>query len=135
MPAEIRLYLSFALIKLIGYTLFCVGLARYYQKPVLTGVAAGAARTLIGIGTGALLFYGVFYGSPSAGIAGMSERMKLAILAPVRLAEWWAVFWLFFGRPFQRRIFLPILGAVVWSFLLDILGIFLLSGLIRGIIC
>jgi hypothetical protein len=132
MTAEIRLYLSFALIKLIGYTLFCVFLARYYQKPFLRGVAAGSVRTLIGMATGALLFYGIFY---PGHFAALTPAVRVSLLAPVRLVEWWVVFWLFFGRPFQRSVVLPILGAIVWSFVLDILGLFLLSGLIRGIIC
>ncbi len=131
MSGEIKLYLLFAAIKLAGYVLACVLLARYYRKSYVTGVVAGIVRTLIGIGVGALVFYGASHGR---GLSGpMNAAGMLATLAGVRVLEWGAVFWMFFKLNRGALFMIPI--AIIWSFALDFLGIFLFSGLIRGIIC
>lgn len=129
MSVETKLYFYFALIKLAGYVLACVLLARYYKKSSWNGGLAGFVRTLIGMGTGILFFYGPHF------LIGLSGPVLSSLLIPVRAAEWGLVFWLFFGRPFVRKPFPMILPAIVWSFVLDALGAFLLSGLIRAIIC
>jgi hypothetical protein len=131
MSAEIKLYLLFAAVKLAGYVLACVLLARYYRKPFSTGVVAGIVRTLIGMGIGALVFYGVTKGW---GIGAVTNSSALAaLLTGVRVLEWGTVFWMFFRLDRKAFLMLPI--AIVWSFLLDLAGLFLFSGLIRGIIC
>jgi hypothetical protein len=58
MPVDAKLYLYFALIKLCGYVLVCVLLARYYNKGPVRGLLAGIVRTLVGVGVGSLFFYG-----------------------------------------------------------------------------
>src|SRR5258707_3900543 len=134
MSGEIKLYFFFAAIKLTGYVLACVLLARYYRKSYSTGILAGIARTLIGMGVGALVFY---IAAHAQGISGTSTApigpIMLALLIGVRVLAWAAVFWMFFKLDRSALFMMPI--AIVWSFVLDIVGIFLLSGLIRGIIC
>lgn len=126
-----RIYLWFAGVKLVGYVLGCIGLALYYKRSYRTGALAGVVRTVIGMAVGGILFV-------SAGTLlkhGIGSVPAVATLAVTRVLEWGAVFWLFFGRPFERPIFPMILLAIAWSFALDVLGFFLTSGLIRGVIC
>ena len=131
MSGEIKLYLLFTAVKLAGYALACVLLARYYHKSYSTGVLAGIVRTLIGMGIGVLVFYGVTKGWGTGAVTNSPALASL--LAAVRVLEWTAVFWLFFRLDRKAFLMLPI--AIVWSFLLDLAGLFLFSGLIRGIIC
>jgi hypothetical protein len=131
MSGEIKLYFLFAAIKLTGYVLACVLLARYYRKPYATGILAGIVRTLIGMGVGALVFYGAAHGW--GGGAATNSTTLAALLAAVRVLEWGTVFWMFFRLDRSAFFMLPI--AIVWSFMLDLLGLFSFSGLIRGIIC
>jgi len=131
MSGEIKLYFLFAAIKLTGYMLACVLLARYYRKSYSTGVLAGIVRTLIGIGVGALVFY---IAAHTQGLGGRTTGpIMLASLVGVRVLEWGAVFWMFFKLNRVALLMVPI--GIIWSFALDFLGIFLFSGLIRGIIC
>ena len=58
MSGDAKLYLYFLLIKLSGYVLACIVLARYYNKGSVKGALAGIVRTLIGVGVGSLFFYG-----------------------------------------------------------------------------
>jgi hypothetical protein len=131
MSGEIKLYLLFGAVKLAGYVLACVLLARYYRKPFSTGVVAGIVRTLIGMGIGALVFYGVTKGWGTGAVT--NSPVLASLLAGVRVLEWTAVFWWFFRL--DRKAFFMVPIAIVWSFALDLLGLFLFSGLIRSIIC
>ena len=134
MSGETKLYFVFAAIKLAGYVLACVLLARYYRKSYSTGILAGVVRTLIGMGVGALVFYGAAHTQGlGARTSGATGPVMLAMLAGIRVLEWGAVFWIFFKLNRSALLMVPI--AIVWSFVLDLLGIFLFSGLIRGIIC
>src|SRR5258708_21318147 len=55
MHGDVKLYAYFALVKLAGYLVACILLARCYQRSTSTGTLAGIVRTFVGMGTGALL--------------------------------------------------------------------------------
>src|ERR1043166_7000054 len=120
MPVDAKLYLYFALIKLCGYVLVCVLLARHYNKGALRGLLAGIVRTLVGVGVGSLFFYGPAF------LRGFSGPALYALLVPVRVLEWGVIFWLFLGRPFTRPVVPMMTAAVLCSFVLDAIGAFLL---------
>jgi hypothetical protein len=43
---------------------------------------------------------------------------------PVRVAEWTFLIWLFFDRSLQRsRLWKYVLLGIVWSYLLDVIGV------------
>ncbi|HLY97709.1 MAG TPA: hypothetical protein VKT33_01455 [Candidatus Angelobacter sp.] len=118
MSSDARMYIYFALVKLAGYLLACIFLARYYEKSSATGIRAGVARTLIGLGMGALLY------AATADLrdSGMGGPAFLLILVPLRIAEWGSVFWFFFGRPFKKPVVPMLIVAICWSFVLDVIG-------------
>lgn len=123
MHGDMKLYAYFALVKLAGYIVACILLARYYQKSASTGILAGIVRTLVGMGTGALFVYL----TRTIGIdidlsSGARALLAIVLLVLFRFGEWGAVMWLFFGRPFRRPIFPMIVVAICWSFVLDIAG-------------
>jgi hypothetical protein len=118
MSSDVRMYIYFALVKLAGYLLACIFFARHYEKSSAMGIRAGAARTLIGLGTGALL-YAATIGLRDSGMGGPAF---LLILVPLRIAEWGAVFWFFFGRPFRQPVIPMLMLAICWSFVLDVIG-------------
>jgi hypothetical protein len=126
---DVRLYIYFVLIKLLGYLLVCFLLARYYKKSNATGALAGIVRTLIGMGVGSLFFYGPGF------LRGLGGPMLYALLVPVRVVEWGVIFWLFYGRPFTRPVAPAMFAAIAASFVLDLIGALLLAGMFRGIIC
>lgn len=119
MSSDTQLYIYFAAVKLAGYLLACVLLARYYRKSPAIGVWAGLSRTLIGLGTGALLYAM----TTSLRDSGLGGPVFLLILIPLRIGEWGAVFWFFFGRPFQRPVVPMLVLAICWSFALDVAGV------------
>lgn len=129
MSGDAKLYLYFVLIKLSGYVLACVLLARYYNKAPVRGLLAGIVRTVVGVGVGSLFFYGPAF------LRGSSGPALYALLVPVRVLEWGAIFWLFLGRPFTRPVIPMMAAAVLCSFVLDAIGAFLLAGMLRAIIC
>ena len=118
MSSDTKLYIYFALVKFVGYVLAGLFLARHYDKSSATGVWAGITRTLIGLGTGALLYSA----TTNLRESGMGGPNFLLLLIPLRIAEWGAVFWLFFGRPFKRPVASMLIMAICWSFALDVIG-------------
>src|SRR3954462_8327470 len=129
MSGDATLYLYFLLIKLSGYVLACIVLARYYNKGSVKGALAGIVRTLIGVGVGSLFFYGPAF------LRGFSGPALYALLLPIRVLEWGVIFWLFLGKPFTRPVIPMMAAAVLCSFVLDGIGAFLLAGMFRAIIC
>jgi hypothetical protein len=121
MHGDMKLYAYFALVKLAGYIVACILLARYYQRSTSTGALAGVVRTLIGMGTGALFVYLTRTIEPDFS-SGARALLAIALLVLFRFGEWGAVIWLFFGRPLKRPLFPMILVAICWSFVLDIAG-------------
>ena len=123
MHGDMKLYVYFALVKLVGYIVACILLARYYQKSTATGTLAGIVRTLIGMGTGVLFVYL----TRTIGIdidlsSGARALLAIVLLVLFRVGEWGAVMWLFFGRPFARPVLPMMIAAICWSFVLDAAG-------------
>lgn len=112
-------------IKFAGYTAAAYALGKIYPGS-RTGVAkAGAVRTAIGVGAG--LIYGGLW------LAGLgnhvnenySQYIYLAGLFPIRILEWSLLLHLFFDRGLtdRKKVARVTLGATVWSYCLDAIGV------------
>jgi len=124
MHGDVKLYAYFALVKLAGYLVACILLARYYQRSTSTGTLAGIVRTFVGMGTGALFVY-LTRTIDLDFSNGARALLAIILLVLFRFGEWGAVMWLFFGRPFKRPLFPMLILAICWSFVLDIAGFIL----------
>jgi len=127
-------YTVFCAVKFAGYSLAAHFLARRYERPQHSSVKVGAVRTLIGMVVGAL-----YFGAQLA-IARSPPRQRSRVhgrLAPVRVAEWWFLIWLFYDRPLEhkRRGWWCVALGVVWSFLLDVPAIYGLLSVTRFYVC
>ncbi len=117
----------------LGYAIFCgIKLAGYmaafrvidsiYEAKPRRFLLAGVSRTLLGMGTGALLYL----------FMQESPVHPWLMLLPVRLAEWWLMIWVFYARKeTKRNAWLLVFLATIWSYMLDIpaaLGFFMEGG-------
>jgi len=110
----------FLAIKMAGYCLAAIVLARLFQKPQMQGfknvIIFGFTRLLVGIAvvlaTTALTNY---YHIENA-------RNVYIGIYPVRIIEWFLFIWLFFDYKLEKpmRIFVYALIAGLYSYLLDI---------------
>jgi hypothetical protein len=120
----------FAATKLVGYSLAGAALGRVYQplglRPRVPGAwAFGAARTLLGMVVGALYAATWLAASqfvePPQGI-GTTMLAWMALLLPVRLAEWGVAIWWFYDRGLVKKaawVKHSIVGTA-WSYGLDV---------------
>ncbi len=123
MHGDMKLYAYFALVKLIGYIVACILLARYYQKSASTGTLAGIVRTLVGMGTGILFVYITRTIGVDIDLSSVARALfAIVLLVLFRFGEWGVVMWLFFGRPFRRPVLPMIIAAICLSFVLDVAG-------------
>jgi hypothetical protein len=120
----------FAGVKFAGYTCAAWALNRSFDSKENSVWKVGAARTALGLTVGAayggltiLLTETVgFFGNHGDG----ATLGFLAGLVPVRLAEWSLIIWYFYQRGKPNRFLLlrdSSLG-IVWSFILDAIGIY-----------
>jgi hypothetical protein len=128
-------YLAFVGVKLVGYSIAGYALNRAYANLKRHFLVVGLVRTLIGLAIGGLFGWAAFvigdrlpppYESrPEMWGITLDEWAKalyIVALALIRLFEWRAVIWIFYGRESQQRkkAWLFALCGVAWSFLLDV---------------
>ena len=122
----------FAAVKYAGYSAYC----RWAIEPrlhrpsgadskVISAWKAGAVRTLIGLGIGAvvgLVFWKIPYFSNTDGLATI---LFFASLVPVRVFEWWLLFrWIYGVESLEESTRWKLIsGGIATSFVLDGLGI------------
>jgi hypothetical protein len=113
--------LPFAGVKFVGYMLAGVYLSKQYGEDeagrVVTPVAFGAARAILGVASGLAMAVGVVM----SGHGGMSNSQILVALAPVRFVEWTLLVWLFYERRSRRHLLIvnSALGTLL-SYVLDV---------------
>jgi hypothetical protein len=114
----------FAAVKLAGYSAFChYRLARSFPEHKVSSIAAGATRTVIGVGFGLLYTVAIM-----AALAQVLHDALIPIgilgLIPVRLLEWWILIKIFYARgPAQdgaRSFTRDLWYGVACSFALDV---------------
>jgi hypothetical protein len=113
-------YAGFAAVKLAGYTLAGWYLSRRYGRPDVGALRVGATRTLIGMAAGAL-YLGLWMAAGAAARTEGATFWYLAGLAPIRLAEWWLLVWIFYDRRFEQpaKGWRAVLLGTAWSYVLD----------------
>jgi len=105
-------YAIFCAIKLAGYTGAARVIASIYEAKPYTAWVVGLSRTILGMTTGGLLMLILE--------SGLGIHPFLLLL-PVRVAEWWFVIWFFYDRKQPKeKIWLAVILAVIWSYMLDI---------------
>ena len=118
----------FAAVKFAGYTAAGVWLNHRYGQSTRRPFAFGMARTALGVAAG------FAFGLLALGLGlTKSELAFYLLLAPIRLAEWSLIIWLFYGReePNLRRLVVYAALGSLWSYVLDlpaILAVFILPG-------
>jgi hypothetical protein len=122
-------FVAFTGVKFVGYTVAALVLRKAFKRADTNALKVGLARTGIGLVVGAL------YGGTSILIASQIRRESTgdlagllfwALLIPIRLGEWSLLIHLFFDRGLIERardLKYAAMG-VVWSFVLDAVGIF-----------
>jgi hypothetical protein len=125
-------FMYFTAAKLAGYTAYChwaiepqIAKLEVPTAKIPAAWKAGAVRTLIGLGIGAVVglsFWKIPYFSHSD---GMATYIFFAFLIPVRVLEWRLLFRWVYGRfPLHGSSRSKLVGGgVVTSFALDALGI------------
>jgi hypothetical protein len=130
-------FVYFAAAKYAGYTAYCRWAIQPQLQPesadkekslpaIPSAWKAGAVRTLLGLGVGAIVGFG-FWAIPAFNQPGdnLSQMLFFAFLIPVRIVEWSLLLrWVYKGFPLthQQHTVLIAVGIVA-SFLLDGLGI------------
>jgi hypothetical protein len=112
-------YLTFASIKLIGYSVAGIILNRAYKSASHTFLVVGITRTIIGLVLGAV--FGIMF-LPIFMLGPLGALIFLIALVPLRLLEWWTIIWLFYDRQTLQRgkDWRYVWYGTGWSFLLDI---------------
>jgi hypothetical protein len=124
-------YAGFVAVKFAGYALAAHYIAKSYRRADRNRYVVGGVRTLIGMGTGAA-YAGIWSILPAVRTVG--GLLYFVGLAPVRVAEWWLLLWLFFDCRLENR---PkgwgiVRVSTVWSYVLDLpaaIGFFVTGGL------
>jgi len=121
----------FAAAKLAGYTLFC----RFAVEPKVLSVGedrpappawvAGAVRTLIGVGIGAIVGVGFWKIPWFEKHSSWGLVLFFVFLVPVRVFEWWLLLrWFYPRHSIDRGQYAGLIaGGIVTSFALDALGV------------
>ena len=108
--------ISYAVIKLAGYSLYGQRLNKFYHNSSTNPLSFGLMRTLLGTVAG-FLAGSLFLGLMDTGLVGF-----LFLLIPIRFGEWWIIISRCFRlvpKKDQRFRIQSTLG-IAWSFLLDI---------------
>ena len=108
--------LSFAIIKVAGYSLFGHELNKSFKTNKPRPFVFGVTRTALGVAVGALAVL-FFTKTPKADLTTF-----LILLVPFRLGEWTSIIW-FFYRPtkaYRRTSLKMTILGILWSFALDI---------------
>jgi tryptophan-rich sensory protein len=108
--------LSFAIIKIAGYSLFGHELNKSFKADKPKPFVFGVIRTALGVAVGALAIL-VFTKTPKADLTTF-----LIFLVPFRFGEWTSIIW-FFYRPtktYRRTSLKMTILGILWSFALDI---------------
>jgi hypothetical protein len=115
----------FSAVKLAGYTAAAWYFRRSYDRPDSNVWKIGVARTALGLAVGSS--YGAVWWLVGKWIhvPENSDLIYLALLFPIRLAEWSLILWLFFERQrdTQSRLLRNSLLGMAWSYVLDAIGI------------
>lgn len=132
-------YAAYLALKVAGYTAAAWAFKRLYARPDISIWKVGIARTVLGMVVGGLftLLWGVleaqgtFRNLPMSGGRGGSLLYFMAALIPIRFLEWALLLWYFYDRKLERKGLgaLGILGATLWSFVIDaplILGLLMI---------
>jgi len=120
----------FAAVKFAGYSLAGSFMKKRLSSPTPHVAVFGLARTVLGLAAGigfALLMLAI----------GIDEHEWLFFLGlvPVRIAEWAATLWFFFGKNENlsgKALFQYSFGGMLWSYVLDLPAIFALFSLPGG---
>jgi hypothetical protein len=118
----------FAAVKFAGYTCAASVLNRSYQSKKNSVWKVGAARTVLGLAAGAA-YGGLFIWVAKTGNVLSSDSgdvLYFVGLVPIRLAEWSLIIWYFYqrGRSNPTLLLRNSAIAILWSFVLDAIGIF-----------
>jgi hypothetical protein len=131
-PPELA-FASFACVKFAGYVAAASALNLSYRSKENSVWKVGAARTALGLVAGAA-YGGVFIWLMTSVAAHGDDSARPFILyfgglVPVRLAEWSLIIWYFYQRAKPNSFLLLRNSAVgiIWSFVLDAVGVFALS--------
>jgi hypothetical protein len=120
----------FAAVKFAGYTCAAWALNRSYQTKESSVWKVGAARTALGLAAGAA-YGGLFiWLVKGVGVLGNSSDSAAFLyfggLVPIRLVEWSLIIWYFYqrGRPNHALLLRNSALGMLWSYVLDAIGIF-----------
>ena len=115
-------YLTFCLIKFVGYALAGGYLSSAYARTDLSGWKVGAVRTLIGMATGAVYVWVLFQPLSEVRAPTPMDDFYYLWLAPIRIAEWWLILWFFYDRrlEYKKRGWWYVIVGTLWSYLLDV---------------
>lgn len=122
----------FAAAKFAGYTSFCrwgvqpaAEKSSHGESGIPSAWWAGAARTLIGVTTGATVILGFWSISWWGRHETAASVLFWTLLVPVRTGEWWLLLrWVYGKGRFGRGATVELVGAgIAVSFALDLLGI------------
>jgi hypothetical protein len=109
-------------VKAAGYTLFGRWLRPRYSEVEINPAVFGAFRALVGVCVGGV-YYGLAYPDPTWWNRSPSPLPWYGVLTCLRLVEWIAVLWLFFGRHLGRaavgRVIAHSAVGTAWSAALD----------------
>ena len=119
----------FAGVKFAGYTCAAWALNHFYHTTESGIWKVGGARTALGLAAGAT-YGGLFIllanrvhplGSPD-----FMGDLYFVGLVPIRLTEWAFIIWYFYqrGKPDRARLLRNSALGIVWSFVLDAVGVF-----------
>jgi hypothetical protein len=112
-------YLTFCVIKFLGYAFAARFLSCAYARTNLSAWKVSAARTLIGMATGALYLWAAVRLAPAA---RLDDAFHYLLLVPIRITEWWLILWFFYDRLLEhkKRGWLCVICGTLWSFVLDV---------------
>jgi hypothetical protein len=121
----------FAAVKFAGYTGAAWVLRRSYQAKETSVWKVGAARTALGLAAGAaygglFLWLAKHSATPGSYNVGEPPYLYFGGLVPIRLGEWSLIIWYFFqrGRTNPGLLLRNSALGILWSFILDAVGIF-----------
>jgi hypothetical protein len=121
-------FACFAAVKFAGYTAAASALNRSFQAKETNIWKVGAARTALGLAAGAAyggLFLWLTKDSATL-VTDNPSALYLGGLLPIRFGEWCFLIWYFYQRGKPNHVLLvgnTVVG-IVWSYVLDAVGIF-----------
>lgn len=114
-------YVTFAVIKLIGYTVSTSYFNKRYSDVDANPLLFGLTRTLLGMLLGAVV------GGVGLVTFQLAFWVFIICLVPFRIFEWYVTLRFFYGKSkdFNKSIINnEVIAGIAWSFLLDIPAIF-----------